>query len=123
MVPGPMPGVAWMAAITARRRIATIRRAAWRDLRSTLTEKPSLAASFGTACVAEPLTVIVRSSAEAVAGDSSASARAVSKIGKRRFTEPKLPAGAEVSQAWGRSVRRPGVRTSWIGRRAELGTT
>ena len=76
--PGPMPGVAWTAAITARNFTATTRRAACRLLRSLLTEKPSLAASLGTFCVAEPFTVTVRSTALALAGSSRASATAAS---------------------------------------------
>ena len=84
--PGPIPGVAWTAAITARSFTATTRRAASRDLRSLLTEKPSLAASLGTFCVAEPLTVTVRSTALALAGQEQGERqRRRARSGERRI--------------------------------------
>jgi hypothetical protein len=73
--PSPTPGDFCTAAITERRPAATACSAARRLSRRTLTENPSLAASFGTLTVASPRTATVRSGAAAAGVASRAAPR------------------------------------------------
>ena len=87
--PGPTPGTACTAAITVRNRPDTALSAAPRVLRSTLTEKPNPAVSFGTCWVTSPLTAIVRSCATAEAGTSRAIASSGIRAWPSRRSTPR----------------------------------
>ena len=123
--PGPMPGVAWTAAITARRLH-----------RDDVQGRPA-----GLAFLADreaELGGVVRDLLRGRALDGDRSFAAL-RAGRKQHGErqrrqarseasshlgSRYPAAATLTQAWARRLlRRPGVRTSWIGRRAELGTT
>ena len=121
--PGPIPGVAWTAAITARSFTATAAGRPSRSLRSLLTEKPSLAASLGTFWVAVPLTLTVRSAATAPPAEAapapggkqdrraavhlSSATRQAGRLLRRRCGGCCVgrgcgPAGSGAGRSWGR---------------------
>src|SRR6187399_39556 len=74
------------------------------------------AASLGTFCVAEPLTVTVRSTALALAGSASASTTATSAMGERGITATKLPAGCDAHSGVGAATAAQARRANQLDR-------